>query len=178
MSQSADPSDPRPRPDFGEYASPEEVARITGRPVGADPVPPPAAADPASGASPITPPGRAAPLWDRALTVTLFVVGAWTVAGFVFDPLTFSTSLEASARSAGFTGDVADATIDQIGRVVGITLLVVFVGALVGALLLRPRFRILFWIPLSAAVLSAIVLLVGLSIAVAHVPGLLDQLTR
>lgn len=178
MSEPADSAESarRPRPEYGEYATPEEVARVTGRPITADPDPSPVAADLTPQTPVRTSPGMPGPLWDRALTAALFVVGAWAVSGFVLDPLSFSTSLEASARNAGFTGEVIDATVERIGRIVGAAMVVVFVGALLAALLLRPRLRLLFWIPLSAALLSAVVLLVGLSVALAHVPGLLNFL--
>jgi hypothetical protein len=163
----------RPAPEYGEYATPEEVAAITGRPVEAPalPVDAPVAAgeqelaeaeragsgdaDPEPEAKP------ARPVWDTALTIALLAAGAWNAFGSVADPTSFGRSLQESARTLGYTGDLSGGATPAIG--VGIAIVSASLVVLCAVLSLRaaPRFRRIFWIPLSGAVLSSIAFVVG-----------------
>lgn len=142
--------DHRPAPQYGEYATPEEVARLRGAQSPPEPVI--RQADPVKQAAAPTRPRRA---WDLPFTGGLLVLGfvltLQALPGF-FD---FSATLTAAFKVSGVDVDFgADAD------AAGIALLIVHCALLLAAIgisvvQLRAG-RPAFWVPLAAGVLAVI----------------------
>jgi hypothetical protein len=149
--------DERPRPQYGEYATPEEVAALRGP--DAEPLPVAAPRPPAGRPIPGPPPaGQVRPgTWDNVLTMVLLGVGVVFVIqnciGYAQLPATLSQSLDAIGYS--------DVHIPQSAQVWGWVLVVVNIGLLFGALVISLRRlrhgRLAFWVPIVAAVIASVV---------------------
>jgi hypothetical protein len=163
--------DARPAPQYGEYATPEEVAALRGTTA----APPAAVPDPVTSPAP----GRSStrvPLVrriDRPLTIALIAFGVLNLLQYAGALLDFEYFLEVAtegtfAESIDF-GDAA-----RVGGVVLFVLclaLVVVSGAI--AVLLLRRGRIAFWVPLGAGVLSVLAWVVVLVAIMLQTPGAL-----
>ncbi len=178
----------RPAPRYGEYATPEEVAAIMGRPAGdadggasatsaARVDPPPVGAPPHDPARPGSwpPPttGRVAPepapvarsggirAWDAPVTVGLLVLGLWNT----ISAMPFLVDLGA-ALSAAYADQpvLADLEFGEPTRIAGLVLLVVYavieLAAIGVAVPLLRRGRLAFWVPVSAGALTGLAVLV------------------
>lgn len=164
---SPDDAEARPRPQFGEYATPEEQRARIRRPevtealeAGVAPQPekpeqPAPAAVPAAGAR-----ARAlrGPLWDRILTGGLLAYGLVSTASTIVQLLDFPRYAESAADVLG-----VDATYTnlQAGYVWGAAAALVYgIGWLLTAVLTWRRLtrgRVAFWIPLVGFVATALI---------------------
>ena len=174
--------DGRPRPQFGEYATPEEQrARIqqpdatfaldagvkaeteaesTGRPSGM--------------------PGAAAvrhPV-DRIVTVALLAYGAINV---VFSAFSFFDLAELATQALRILGSSAEFTNDEAARLWGpIAAIVLIVGYLVTLLLSIRRLRsgrITWWVPLAGAAATYIVVYICLAVPLLGDPAFVEYAT-
>ncbi|CAN5185745.1 hypothetical protein BH11ACT3_BH11ACT3_02970 [soil metagenome] len=169
----------RPRPQYGEYATPAEVAEARGPdapPIVLTPSPTARAADPvhAPVVTGATRGGRAATSsrWDRPLTFAFLALGVVNVLGSIPVYLDFARSLRTSFSQLGF----ADLKLDgpQLPAL-GIALLVIdslliLVAIGLSAWLMR-RGRRAVWVPLAAFVVHQIVQLALLLPIVLNDPG-------
>jgi hypothetical protein len=196
--QPAEPSSPRPRPQYGEYATPEEVAEARG-PLPVEPT------DPVSRlAAPITsqasaraaktgarpspglrsaPPPRGAPVATRhprqannLITVLLLVFGIWNTVVSIPSYLDFGAVLSQAVDISGY-GTV---TFGPMGHTAGIVLLVISLLILIAAIgvslqLIRSGRRSV-WVPIAAAALYLVALLVVMTVVVANTPAFLHVL--
>jgi len=144
-------SDSRPAPQYGEYATPEEVAALRGAPVEVDAS---AAAVSVGGAVPTPPAARAARRYDRPVTIALLLFGVINFVQYAGAMLDFDTFLELAT-----TGTPTEA-IDfgepaRIGGYVlfGVSLVLFLVAGFVAVRLLR-RGRLAVWVPLVAGGLT------------------------
>jgi hypothetical protein len=152
------------RPQYGEYATPEEVAAAFGTP------PPPR--QPAQPDAPQLPPPvagtavRAAPpagvvverSWNRILTTILIALGAYRTVVSFFSLNAEGDNLAASLKSVGYTGFTSIAEINELA-LTGAVLQAVFLGlAVVISLRLLRAGRISFWVPLVAALICWVVI--------------------
>lgn len=159
-------SDARPRPAYGEYATPEEVAAITGRPVRPEvaaepaPLPPPDPAELRHAPPPVAAERvKVVPAWDRGLTIGLLFAGLFYLILAIPGFLQFDVGL----RTQLGLDELRDA---GTYRAVGIATLVIHVLVLAGAAYWSFRRvtagRRAFWVPLVGAaivnILPAIVL--------------------
>lgn len=156
-------SDPRPRPQYGEYATPEQQAAARGQ--AAPPptvVPEPNVPPPPYGAAldrhgpPTT--ERLAPRGDAPLSVALLALGLLNVLLQVFAPPDYASTIDSMYKSYGVSGtyQVTDLTA-TLAQVVTISYIVIYLVVLfVTVQLLRARRRA-FWVPLVGGVLAAIV---------------------
>ena len=169
----------RPAPQYGEYATPEEVARLRGIPLAAEPIAAPAtasvvhrtdhaAAAPATSAT-LAAPARPRRLWDAPLTVGMLVLGFfWTVSSFS-GYLDFSSTLNQALAPTDFElrfGADAD-TAGIVLLVIHSVLLLAAVGVAVS--LIRRR-RLAFWVPLVAGLTAFAADIVVLGILIANNP--------
>ncbi|GAA5197362.1 DUF6264 family protein [Microbacterium jejuense] len=187
---SDDDARPRPRPQYGEYASPEEQrARIhQPAPQWQQPVTPPApivteAAD--AGIPAAAPPAAervvgAAPrprTVDRVVTIALLVYGLFNVVTSIPSFLDYAAYADTMFALLGLDVTLTD---PAAGRPYGIAAAVVLgVGWLATALVslwsLR-RGRLTWWIPLSAGILFTFVTGALLAIPLMSDPAVLDAL--
>lgn len=174
---------PRPaRPQYGEYATPEEVALARGIPVDrganehvsrlAEPIAPP----PSTPRRPMSaPPGRpvvaAHPMRGSLLTVLLLVFGIWNTVTSIPSFLDLGAVLSQGLEAAGY-GSVA---FGETAHVVGIVLVVFSFLVMIAAVGLslrriragRPSLRV----PLLAGLVWVLGLLIAMTVVVANTPG-------
>jgi len=170
-------SDPRPRPQYGEYATPEEVAALRGVPL----EPQSAAAPPPPTAS-RTAPRVTAPLtgwrrFDRPITIALILFGVFNVIQSAPLFLDFGPTLELAAKSVTYV-DLASLEFGDAARVGGYVLFAMSIVLLVAAAgfsyLALSRSRVAFWIPLAAAGLNFVSYVVVLAVVLYSTPGFLS----
>jgi len=199
-----DAADERPRPRYGEYATPEEVAEARG-PLPPDPAD---ATDPVSrlaapierpvsprglqaGAPPRRTPPTARPMPPRRplpagarpprpgnnlITVLLLVFGIWNTVSSIPNYLDFGPVLSQGVQLAGY-GSVE---FGAIAHTAGIVLLVVSFLLLIAAVGVSLRLirdgRRSIWVPVAAGILYFVVSLVVMTIVVANTPAVTDVL--
>jgi hypothetical protein len=190
--------DERPKPQYGEYATPEEVAEARG-PLPVEPTDPvsrlaapiasPLSARAAKAGNRPTPglssapPPRGAPVAARhprqannLITVLLLVVGIWNTVTSIPSYLDFGTVLTQGVAVAGY-GTV---TFGTAAHTAGIVLLVISCLLLIAAVgvslqLIRSGRRSI-WVPVVAAALYLVASLVVMTVVVANTPALLHVL--
>lgn len=142
---------PPPRPQFGEYASPEEQSRRAGRPLTPTVVhaPPAASGGPQTAAEG----SPAAPPVDRLAAVALLACGAWNVirsVGAYLNPGGLSAVL---MRISGVTGDFSSfAQLKTGGVVAGAVLIVGWICTAVWTVYRLRRGRRAWWVPLVGGI--------------------------
>lgn len=161
----------RERPEYGEYATPEEQAEAMGTPtapfVQAAIVEPVALAE--ASAAIVRPQPRR---WDLVLTIALVVLGAYGVFnGFAANADLAYTITQAYA-ALGYDGQFPDV---ERANAVGLTLNIVqpillILAVSLSSLSLR-RGRVTFYIPLAAGVLSTIISVILLMTLIYADPG-------
>ncbi len=190
--------DERPRPQYGEYATPEEVAEARG-PLPVEPTDPvsrlaapisspastraaKAGSHPAPGLS-SAPPPRGAPVAaqhprqaNNLITVLLLVFGIWNTVTSIPSFLDFGTVLTQGLALAGY-GTVA---FGAAAHTAGIVLLVISCLLLIAAVGLSLRLirggRRSIWVPVAAGALYLVASLVVMIVVVANTPALVQLL--
>jgi hypothetical protein len=173
-------SDPRPRPQYGEYATPEEVAALRGVPLEHPPrtMPPtgPSDAPRASSATAAPPSG-----WrriDPAITIALILFGIINVVQSAPLFLDFVSTLELAAKSVTYGPvDLSSLEFGEPARIGGYVLLAISIALLVAAAgfsyLAFSRSRVAFWIPLAAGGLNLVSYVVVVAVVLYSTPGFL-----
>ena len=186
--------DERPRPQYGEYATPEEVAEARGPlpvepadPVSrlATPIPGRVSARGAKGSARTTPglssapPPRGQPVAARhprqannLITVILLIAGIWNTVTSIPSYLDFGPVLSQGVELAGY-GTVTFGAIAHTG---GIVLLVISFLLLIAAVgvsfrLMRAGRRSI-WVPVVAAAVFVVTSIVVMTVIVANTPAL------
>lgn len=161
MSTPTPPDPARQAPLYGEYATPEEVAALTG--VAAVPAPPPAP-------RPAAPTG--ARRFDRPVTVALLVFGVITLIQYAGLLVDFEAALERATAGTPMADVDFDATTTIAGRVLlGILLALLVAAALLSVVALRAG-RVAFWIPLTAGLVGVLAIFVVYLVIIFATPGL------
>lgn len=163
------PEDRRPRPQFGELA-PEGWSWQPPQPEQADrnPTPPP----------PPAPAPGGVPRWDRAVTMTLLILGLLgaTFAASVLIALPDAVQLLYTQQNLGtYVPAASVAPLLTLGMVLQCLIWLVTAGISVWLLV---RGRRAFWVPLVGAAVSLVALFVVMSIAITSDPTLLDYYSR
>lgn len=164
------PEDPRPRPRYGEYATPaEQRARIRqpARPL-VPPAPPTGAAEPAG---PVRlRPGAAA---NRIITIALLVYGGINVLLSVFSFTDLPVLADATYRMMGISGTFHDTPTSRLWGVVAAVVLVVgYIATAVLSVWALRRGRRSWWIPLAGAAVTYLAVSVCVAVALAGDPAL------
>lgn len=161
---STDDGAARPRPQYGEYATPEEQRARIQRPevteaLDAGVAPQPEQPVPTAAPAPATRPGGLrGPLWDRIITGALLAYGLVSTVSTIVQLLDFPRYAESAATILG-----VDATYTnlQAGYVWGAAAAFVYgVGWLATTVLTWRRLkrgRIAFWIPIAGFVATALI---------------------
>ena len=161
--------DSRPLPQYGEYATPEEVAALRGVPLEA-PVVVPAAPAPASPAAPAVSGARR---YDRPVTIAFLLFGVINLVQYAVALLDFETFLErATVGTPAESIDFGDSA--RIGGYIlfAVSLLLLLVAGFVSVSRLR-RGRIAFWVPLVAGAITAVTWVVVIVAIVLQTPDAL-----
>lgn len=161
-------TDARPLPQYGEYATPEEVAALRGVP---DAAPPPRADRPAPAAP--EPRGSRRRRLDRPITIALIAFGVLNLLQYSAAFLDFEGFLEvATEGTVAEEIDFTDAA--RFGGVVLFLLcLVLLVTSSAAAILLLRRGRVAFWVPLVAGVVTVLAWVIVVVVIVLQTPGAL-----
>ena len=146
----------RPRPEYGEYATPEEQSEASGVSLEKQ-LPPPVAGTQVRVAPPlgetVAPRG-----WDRVITTAFLAYGAFTLFTRFLTLDSTGESLKQSLASVGFTGFDSVAQINEVA----LTSAIVELGILAIAVMLSVRRlrsgKITFFIPLIAGVLATVIM--------------------
>ena len=162
-------ADRRPVPQYGEYATPEEVAALRGIPTS----PPAVAPDPRPAAPPVPVAARGW-AWRRAarpLTILLIVFGVLNLVQYAGALLDFDYFLEIATKGT-FAESIDFADAARIGGVVlfAVCLALVLASGAIAVHQLR-RGRVAFWIPLVAGAVSAVAGVVVIVVVVLLTPG-------
>lgn len=168
-------TDPRPRPQYGEYATPEEVAALRGVPVQPPPpTSPPSAPRDASG---VAVPAKGWRRFDRPITIALVLFGVFNVVQSAPLFLDFASTLELAAKSVTYV-DLASLKFGEAARVGGYVLFAISIVLVIAAAgfsyLALSRSRVAFWIPLAAGALNLVSYFVVLAVVLSSTPGFLS----
>jgi len=172
-------TDPRPRPQYGEYAplppaAPEGETQPATQSVPQPPAPPAAPQYPAPHSSEIATvdangrpakPERKRRMWDVMLTSTLLFLGVFEVINGFSAFANFGTILSEGLAAQGFDGFSSVEAATEAGAILNIVRVSILVLTIALALLQIQRKRIAFWIPLAGAILAGIAV-VGVLVAV------------
>lgn len=163
----------RPAPQYGEYATPEEVAALRG-PVAAS-APPHASPSPAPAPAADRPAPSSWRRADRLITIALIVFGVLNLVQYAGALLDFEYFLEITTKDT-FAEAIDFGEAARIGGVVLFVLLLALVlaSALFAIVLLRSG-RVAFWVPLVAGALSLVAWVVVLVAILLQTPGALEQ---
>lgn len=172
-------SEPRERPQYGEYASVDEQIAAGGHAVDPDPVAavvperfaPPVAATRVVGAPPAARP------WDLALTVALLVLGAYSVISSIPGFLAFGSTLDELYTASGY----GDYTSDSLASGIGIGILVsqslLYVATVALSIARLRAKKLAFFVPLVGAAASGVVIFVLVLVAMTSDPALAAWIT-
>lgn len=167
--------EPRPRPAYGEYASPEEQRARMGIPAEPPSVP---ASLPAP--MPVMPePGAVAARHpaDRIITIVLLAMGAvnvvFSVSSFLDVGTAFSRTFEAMGIPGEFTNTPGAGT---WGAIAGVLLLATYLITALAAWRRLRAGRISWWIPVVGAVVAYLFVVVCLTVPLASDPAFQEYL--
>jgi hypothetical protein len=195
----AEPGSPRPdRPQYGEYATPEEVAEARGPlpveptdPVSRLAVPITSEASPrAAKARPRTtpalrtaPPPRGAPLATRhprqannLITALLIVFGIWNTVTSIPGYLDFGSALSQAVAVLGYGTVTFGATAHTAGIVLLVISFLLLIAAVGVSLHLIRNGRRSIWVPVVAGAMYLVASVIVTSVIVANTPALTQVL--
>ncbi len=149
-------NEPRPRPEYGEYADvPPSV------PVQSAPAPP-----------------RRRRTWDVVLTTALLLWGVLDVVNGWAGFSNLGASLRAAFEFQGLPPFASGEAADQLGAVLNIVRAVLLVVGIALALLLLSRNRVAFWAPLGAGVIAGLVVAISVMVLMIGDPGFAEYLAQ
>lgn len=189
------PERQRPRPEYGEYATPEEQRARMGlpplhhgalqphtAPVGSGPSytgqGAGAGRDAGADGTPSHPQTRPVRTWDRALTWMLLAIGLLSLATSAGSYLNMVPAMQAAYQELGIGHFGAAAIARPAGIVLVVVQSVIWVATVLVSQRSLGRGRISFWIPLVGAVMSYIALVVVLLIVVLNDPGFVAYISQ
>ena len=179
-------SDERPRPAYGEYATPEQQAAAIGAPPVVPPVvhPHPTAALPpygqaANGQGAITA-RHGSRRWDLFLTSLLLAYGLWSViSGFVqYSNLTTVAQTFYASQGIGTFASSRPGLATPLGLVINISDVVVFILVAYIAFRLLKRGKVAFYVPLIGGIVTTIIAAVCLVTFLFTDPGFATYLSQ
>lgn len=173
-------TDDRPRPQYGEYATPEEQrARIQQPDItdallsGVAPEPEPVVAEAAAQPAP----RHASPL-NRLVTIILLAMGAANVLISVFSYLDIVPAIEQSMELMGVSGEFTNYAVAQTwGMVAAIVLVTLYILTLSITWRVLKAGRVSWWIPLVGAVVTYAVVSACLAVPLLGDPAFTSYVT-
>ena len=169
-------SEQRERPQYGEYASPDEQVAAGGYAVEPEPLvapaplAPPVASTRVAGVPPATRP------WDLALTVAFLAFGAYSVVSSIPGLLDFGTTINQIYALSGY-GDYTELALAVgIGLGILVSQSVLFVITVVITALRLRAHKIAFFVPVIGGVVAGVVIFVLMLVAIVSDPSFADTL--
>ena len=164
-------SDERPRPQYGEYATPEEQRDAGGFVPPTDL--PPSVANPAA-TSPV--PTDAAPTrerrsWDILATTALLSIGTYVTISSASAFLRMADVLRASYEQFGYEPYTNDALANGLGTFVVVFQSIALIAAAIGSSVSLHAGRVTWWIPLTAGMITAVITIIVLVVAMLGDPA-------
>ncbi|TBN57389.1 hypothetical protein EYE40_08245 [Glaciihabitans arcticus] len=150
----------RPRPQYGEYASPEDQAQAMGTPL--EPVlPPPVAGERIeSTVAPDSVIPKPRP-WDRIVTTALIAIGTFAVLTYFPTFATMGETFSQAFTIAGYGDFESESLANSVGAVLNVVMSVFFIGSVVLAIRALRAGRRAFWIPLSAGIVFVLIVIIA-----------------
>jgi hypothetical protein len=172
-------TEPRPRPQYGEYASPDEQVAAGGYIPPAEPVEPvaPASRPPARSASgrdsaPVAPAAAPNRNRDMVFTTALLALGAYFVVSSIPGLIDLPATLRSAYAASGYGEYTSDATADALGLAAVIVQGVLFVATVWIAMLRLRAKKLAFPVALIGGVVTVVVVLVLVIMAMVLDPAL------
>ena len=169
-------TDRRDRPQYGEYASPDEQVAAGGFPVEpasveSRPVAPGAAHAPPLAATRVAGAPPTQRTWDLALTVAFLVFGAYSVVSSIPGLLDFGATIKQMYSLSGYGEYTEIALANGIGIGILVTQSVLFVVTVVLTLARLRAGKIAFFVPLIGGAVAGVVIFVLMIIAITMDPA-------
>jgi len=166
--------DPRPRPQYGEYASPDEaLAAARARDPWAPPSTPPVTSAPQQPAAATRAPSRT----DRSWTLVLLVLGGFFTAYAILTMTTLDVNFEQFYEVYGIEGSHQVTPVEPIAAgVVIVSHLALLVGSVILARRRLQAGRLAFWIPLAAGAIASVIFFVAFAAIVAADPNIMEYM--
>ena len=179
--QGRDADERPPRPQYGEYATPEEQRSRIRQPdaswaiqTGQTSAAPAAAPTPGSAASA----QRRGPVLDRVITTVLLALGLFNVITTVPGLFAFDVQLQAVLELVGVNTKIADpAGTRQWGMIAGIVMIAGFAATAFFTWLWARKGRVAFWIPLVGAIVTTIAMSACVNVPLMNDPAI-EELTN
>ena len=157
------------RPQYGEFATPEEQAAASGVPA---PLAPPVPGTAVRVAPPLDAP-RQRPRWDSILTTVLLALGAYTVITSFIDTSAIGEAFATTFRQFEFGEFSSFDAASRMALVVAFVQLVAYVVTVALSLRSARQNRVTFAIPLIAGVVTTVVCALLLMSVVVNDPAYL-----
>lgn len=198
-------ADGRPRPQYGEYATPDQQRAAMAVPPDPDAraEDPPLAADAAGrsasegagtangaaggrgSAAPTDPRGVAAGargmtrggIAYRVITVGLLAFGLAQAFSLSRSFLMLDATLSAQAQQLGITDYRPLPAVGALGVIATVAVIVLWLAAVICSFALRRRGRLAFWVPLVAGVISIALTAVAIAVGFSATPDILERLS-
>ncbi len=171
----------RPKPAYGEYATPEQQAAAIGVPAVLPPTleAPPVAPPPPWGQAAL-PAQTGARRWDLFLTALLVAYGLWSViSGLVqYSNLTTVAQTFYTSQGIGTFTSTRPALAMALGLVINVSDVVIFIVVAYIAFRLLRRGRVAFYVPLIGGIVTTIIAAVCLVTFLATDPSFSTYLSK
>lgn len=172
--------DPRPRPEYGEYATPEEQRSRIQQPDVTEALSAGVAPEPA----PIVPTGPApvahrpgSPI-NRIVTIGLLAAGAVNVVFSVVSYLDILPTIERSMQIMGIPGDFTNVASAQMwGIVAAVALVIGYALTAVRSWRLLKAGRVSWWVPIVGAVITYVIVSTCLAVPLINDPAFTSYVT-
>jgi hypothetical protein len=171
------------RPQYGEYATPEQQAAAMGVTYQPTPTSPPPAVVPAYGPSPTGGPVvrvQQSRRWDLFLTALLLAYGIYNVVAGLFQYSDFTGVAQTffSSQGIGTFTSQHPGLASKLGLTINVVDVVLYVIVVVAAVTLLRRGKVAFWVPLVGGVIALIVSAVCLMTLLFSDPSFAAYLTK
>ncbi len=178
MTDAPDPG-ARPRPAYGEYATPEEQRARIRQPdarqaePAATPAPAPVVSEPIAAAAS----AERTPPRDRIVTLILLAIGAANVLTSVFSYLDLAPVIQQAMETLGIPGEFSSfAAARTWGAIAAVILVAGYVLTVVWALSRMRARRLSWWIPIVGAVVTMLVVTICLTVPIMGDPAFVEYL--
>jgi hypothetical protein len=166
----------RPRPAYGEYATPEQQAAAMGKVYAPPPSTPPVLAPPPG--APAVPAPANAMRWNVLISAVLLGWGLFNVISELITPLDLTAPIKAFYTQQGLGTFTPTTLSSKLDVVINVANVVIFLLVLVLTYRRLRRGRAAAFIPLLGGVASAIVIFVCLAVLMYHDPAFIAYVSK
>lgn len=166
----------RPKPAYGEYATPEQQAAAMGKVYAPPPTTPPVVAPPPTG-QPVLVRPQTDTRWNVLISTVLLAWGLFNVISGFVRPLDFSALIQAGYTQQGIGKFTATPLESKLDVVLNITNVVIFIVVLLLTYRRLRSGRPAAFIPLLGGVLAVLAIVVCFVILVQHDPAFIAYAT-